>query len=133
MEQISLVCLVEDDPVHAFIAQKVIGMTGMVERVLIFGNGKEIYDYLVAQKEASEKLPDLILLDLNMPIWDGWQFLEEAKEVNLIPEVPLYIITSSTDRADRDRADQHTLSENYLVKPLTVDKLRPILEQVSKK
>lgn len=130
MEKIKIVCLVEDDPVHAFIAQKVIGMTGLVEKVLIFGNGREIYDYLVVQKEKEADPPDLILLDLNMPIWDGWHFLDEAKKINLITNVPLYIITSSTDRADRDRASQHDLLENYLVKPLTLDKLRPVLQKI---
>ena len=133
MEKINLVCLVEDDPVHAFIAQKVLGMTGLVDQVMIFENGKKIYDFLVQLRLDQKIMPDLILLDLNMPIWDGWQFLDEAKEINLLQDIPLYIITSSTDRSDRDRATQHLLSEFYLVKPLTLDKVKPVLEKLIKK
>ena len=75
-------------------------------------------------------MPDLILLDLNMPIWDGWQFLDEAKDLDLLKDIPLYIITSSTDRSDRDRASQHQLLDRYLVKPLTLDKVKPVLEKL---
>lgn len=128
MEKINLVCLVEDDPVHAFIAQKVLGMTGMVNQVLIFENGKKIFDYLVERRNTGEAMPNLILLDLNMPIWDGWQFLDEAKDIDLLKGIPLYIITSSTDRSDRDRANQHQLLDHYLVKPLTLEKVKPVLD-----
>lgn len=130
MEKIKQVCLVEDDPVHAFIAQKVLGMTGMVNEVLIFENGKKIFDFLVQLRQEGKIMPDLILLDLNMPIWDGWQFLDEAKDMDLLKDIPLYIITSSTDRSDRDRASQHQLLDRYLVKPLTLDKVKPVLEKL---
>jgi len=76
MKRINIACIIEDEPMHLFITKKIIYMTGMVERFLIFSNGKEAYDKLKAIILASEKLLEIILLDLNMPIWDGWQFLE---------------------------------------------------------
>ena len=130
MKKINIVVLVEDDPMQAFITTKMIKMTGLVESIMVFKNGKEAYDKLRTIFLSSEKLPEIILLDLNMPVWDGWQFLEEFTKIPISSNVIIYILTSSSDPADLKRAEAYNLSKNYLVKPVTRDQLKTVLAEI---
>jgi CheY-like chemotaxis protein len=130
MKKINIVVLVEDDPMQAFITTKMIKMTGLVESIMVFKNGKEAYDKLRTIFLSSEKLPEIILLDLNMPVWDGWQFLEEFTKIPISSNVIIYILTSSSDPADLQRAETYNLSKNYLVKPITKYQLKTVLAEI---
>ena len=67
MKKVNLACLVEDDPIHVFITKKQLEIIGLAENLMVCKNGKEAYDKMRAIIKAGESLPDLILLDLNMP------------------------------------------------------------------
>jgi two-component system, NarL family, nitrate/nitrite response regulator NarL len=71
--------------------------------------------------------PDLILLDLNMPIMDGWDFLEKMHEKNLKQKV--YILTSSTSDLDRQRSKEYDNVVEFLVKPVEEELLEEILKE----
>lgn len=130
MKKINIACIIEDEPIHLFITKKLIDMTGMVESLLIFGNGKEAYDKLKAIFVACENLPEIILLDLNMPVWDGWQFLEEFTKIPVKTKVIIYILTSSNNPDDLKRAEAFSMSKNYLIKPISLDQLKIVLSQI---
>jgi CheY-like chemotaxis protein len=130
MKKINTICLVEDEPIQTFIATKIIKMTGMVENIIIFNNGKEAYDKLRALILAGENLPEIILLDLNMPIWDGWQFLDEFTKMPISSTVIIYILTSSNDPDDLKKAETYNLSKNYLIKPITLDRLKTVFAEI---
>lgn len=130
MKKISLACIIEDEPMHLFITKKMLTLTGMVDSLLIFSNGKEAYDKLKAIFLASEKLPEVILLDLNMPVWDGWQFLEEFTKIPINTKVIIYILTSSNNPDDMKRAETYNMSEKYLVKPISVEELKIVLSEM---
>lgn len=130
MKKINIACIIEDEPMHLFITKKLLDMTGMVESLLIFSNGKEAYDKLKAIFVASEKLPEIILLDLNMPIWDGWQFLDEFVKIPINTKVIIYILTSSNNPDDLKRAETYSMSKNYLVKPISLDQLKIVLSEI---
>ncbi|MFN4086736.1 MAG: response regulator [Spirosomataceae bacterium] len=117
------VVLVEDDSVHAFIGERLLKKTGKVEKYTHCTNGKELYDLLLS---LGDDLPDLILLDINMPIWDGWQYLQARAEFPSWISIPTYIVSSSTDWADRDKAVSFGLGSQYIIKPLTSDKVAPL-------
>lgn len=131
MKKIDLACIIEDDPVHVFLTRKFLDMTGKIENIMICKNGKDAFDKLQAIITAGNRLPELILLDLNMPIWDGWQFLDEFIKVKIDQKITIYILTSSTNSADMERAAQYNLRSNYLIKPITLDKLKDVLDQVT--
>lgn len=130
MKKISLACIIEDEPMHLFITKKMLTLTGMVDSLLIFSNGKEAYDKLKAIFLASEKLPEVILLDLNMPVWDGWQFLEEFTKIPINTKVIIYILTSSNNPDDLKRAEIYNMSEKYLVKPISLEELKIVLSEM---
>ena len=130
MKKISLACIIEDEPMHLFITKKMLTLTGMVDSLLIFSNGKEAYDKLKAIFLASEKLPEVILLDLNMPVWDGWQFLEEFTKIPINTKVIIYILTSSNNPDDLKRAETYNMSKKYLVKPISLEELKIVLSEM---
>ncbi|TGL86381.1 response regulator [Leptospira congkakensis] len=127
MNEINLACVVEDDPVHLFLTKQIISLSGLVKQTLVCQNGKDAYDMLVSRISKSETLPDLILLDLNMPVWDGWQFLDEITSISLDQKITIYIVTSSSSEDDMRRAEKYNLSGNYIVKPITLEKLKEII------
>ena len=131
MKKINTVCIIEDDPMQVFIITKMIEMTEMVENTIIFNDGQEAYSKLRDIILAGEKLPEIILLDLNMPIWDGWQFLDEFSKIPLSNSVIVYILTSSNDPADFKRAETYRLSKNYLIKPIPIDQLTNVFEKTA--
>ncbi|MCO5949972.1 response regulator [Mucilaginibacter sp. RT5R15] len=84
-------------------------------------------DRLKAIVTAGENLPEVILLDLNMPVMDGWEFLDEFTKVPPAKKIIIYIVTSSIDPADVEKAKQYEAISQYIVKPVTVDNLKEIL------
>ena len=132
MKKINLACLIEDDPIHIFLSKKYLEMTGRIEIIMICQNGKEAYDKLQAIFTSGEILPELILLDLNMPIWDGWQFLEKFKDIPLQSKITIYILTSSINEADREKARQFNNVNNYVVKPIKLETLIDLLDEMDR-
>lgn len=127
MKKVKLACLIEDDDMMVLISKKFMEVTGAFEKVISFKNGKEAYDNLKAMLESGKSLPELIFLDLNMPIWDGWIFLEEFKRLPVSTDITIYILTSSINNEDFEKAKIHGLEERYLMKPLGINTLREIL------
>ena len=80
------VLLVDDDEINNFISIKLIKKALLNTEIVACLNGKFAIDQLVEmQKKGPEKLPDYILLDINMPIMNGWEFLDEYKRLNIDP------------------------------------------------
>ncbi|XMO87380.1 response regulator [Algibacter sp. AS12] len=124
MKKINLACIIEDDPTHVYITKRFLNLSGLVESVLICSNGKDAFDKLKSIIANGEKLPELILLDLNMPIWDGWQFLDAFKTIPVEQKLEIFIVTSSDSEADKRRAEEYNINSNYIVKPITLEKLK---------
>ncbi|GGA78247.1 response regulator [Flavobacterium palustre] len=108
-----------------------IEMSGMVENIMVYKNGKEAYDKLKAIFLSSEKLPEIILLDLNMPVWDGWQFLDEFTKIPIKTKITIYILTSSNSEEDKQRAEEYNLNGNYLIKPISLKEIKTVLEEIN--
>jgi CheY-like chemotaxis protein len=132
MKKFDLLCIIEDDLTHLFITKKMIEMSGMVENIMVYKNGKEAYDKLKAIFLSSEMLPEIILLDLNMPIWDGWQFLDEFTKIPIKTKIVIYILTSSNSEEDRKNAEKYNLGGNYLIKPIGLSELKTVLAEIER-
>ncbi|MGO4912673.1 MULTISPECIES: response regulator [unclassified Leeuwenhoekiella] len=131
MKKIKLACIVDDDPIFVFGIKKMMKLTEFCENFLVFSNGQEALDSLIAIIQKGEDVPQLILLDLNMPVMDGWEFLEEFTKVNPPKEITIYILTSSIDPRDLKRAKKFNSVSNYVIKPITVEQLEDIKSSLS--
>lgn len=129
MNKIDLVCIVDDDPTHVFITKKYIELSGHVEKILVCNNGKDAFDTLQKLVTDKEKLPKIIFLDLNMPVWDGWQFLDEFAKIPIEKPITIYILTSSNSEVDAEKAKKYSLTSNYLIKPISQSQLKDIIAE----
>lgn len=125
--KIDIACLVDDDPVYIFATKKVMTMADFCNSFLVFNNGREALDSLIAIMQSGAKMPDVILLDVNMPVMDGWQFLDEFIKVKPLQKTIIYIVTSSIDPVDIQRAKSYSEVSDYIVKPVTEKTLDYIL------
>lgn len=78
--------------------------------------------------ENNKSFPDLIFLDLNMPIWDGWLFLDEFNKLPGSQYSTIYILTSSLSEDDLKKAEDRGFTNRYLQKPLDFTILKNILQ-----
>jgi CheY-like chemotaxis protein len=121
MKKIDVACVIDDDEFYKYTIKRMIGKTGIAEKTLFFSNGKVALDFFKENKDAPEQLPDLILLDINMPVLDGWQFMDQF--VLLLPEIKkqikIYIVSSSVDEDDQNHANRFEQVAGFVVKPIT--------------
>ena len=115
MKQVE-VLIVEDDKMMSFLHQEIVKNKGLSDDPQAFLNGRDALQFLLA-RDAEEKA-SVILLDLNMPVMNGWQFLDELGKRDIRSETSVFVVTSSVDRADREKAANYDVVEDYLVKPL---------------
>lgn len=124
MKRIETLYLVDDDDTYQFLASEIIKSTNLVNQLKVFSNGFEAITYLKSALQNPIQLPDVIFLDIFMPVMDGWGFLEEYVQLSpkLNKKITLYIISSSIDPADVARANAISDVTDYIVKPITRDK-----------
>ncbi len=127
MKKIDLACIIDDDPIHVFGAKRAISIANLCNSVLVFNNGKDAFDKIRAIFKSGSNLPELILLDINMPVWDGWDFLDEFVQLPVSKDVTIFIMTSSVDPIDREKAKKYNQVNHFIVKPITVEKLTEAL------
>jgi CheY-like chemotaxis protein len=111
------VFLIDDDRIFRRLTTRLIHHVAPDRQVIEFQNGQEA---LQAFHALTPPYPVLILLDLNMPVLDGWQFLEASASIrsSLEESIPIFIVTSSIDPQDQQRAAAHPDVVTYLNKPL---------------
>lgn len=119
------VLIIDDDKINNFLSTLNIKQTKIAVVTKECLNGEEAIEYL----NNTVDLPDIILLDINMPYMDGWQFLEIFQETERLREIPVYILSSSNYDVDMQRANKYTSVRGYIVKPLKKDVLFSILEK----
>lgn len=117
--------IVDDDAIYQIIVNKIIQRSEMFSVISSFKNGKDAIDDLHNALENNEHLPDIILLDINMPIMDGWEFMEEMGMIKpkFPKEIVVYIVSSSIAIEDKNKSKSYENILGYLSKPVTVNDL----------
>ncbi|MBT2161840.1 response regulator [Zobellia barbeyronii] len=100
MNKIESICIIDDDPITVFGIQKMLSLVVDCSDITVYRNGKLAIEGIKKRIEENKKTPQVIFLDINMPIMDGWQFLDEFITLNLTDKVRVNIITSSIDTLD---------------------------------
>lgn len=131
MRTIDTTCIIDDDPIFVFGTKKIMELSNFCKDFMVFNNGQEALTSLTPLLKSGKDLPDIILLDLNMPVMDGWQFLDEFIKIPSEKKVTIYIVSSSIDPVDLYKADKYDAVSNYIVKPITVNKLQEMLAELN--
>jgi CheY-like chemotaxis protein len=123
------ICLIDDDRIYQFTAKRMIELVNPNQKVLVFSNGKEALEYLEQSLLGALNLPDVILLDINMPVMNGWEFLQAYN--NLKPsfskDILIYMLSSSIDDKDRCQSQSFRYVTDYIEKPLNLTMMTDIL------
>lgn len=123
------ILLVDDDEINNFISIKLIKKALVYADITACLDGSyAINQLLEIQEKNPENLPDYILLDINMPIMNGWEFLDEYKRLGLDPlgKSKIFIISSSVFSNDINKAKSYELVKDFISKPLNVEKIKEL-------
>lgn len=127
MPILKTIAVVDDDPIYTKALKNLITSWKIKNPFLFFVNGKEALDF-ISVKEASA-LPDILLLDLNMPVMNGWGFLENFASVapQTQKNISIYLVSSSIWEEDQKRAEKNVLVKGFITKPILQHKFLEIL------
>lgn len=123
-----VVLLIDDDEIVNWVITKMIKKTDADPLVKSFAKGQEALDYL--GQHYNEENFYYIFLDINMPTFNGWDFLEALKKIETIKSnfVSIYLLSSSVDPNDKEKAKSYDLVKGYFIKPLSFEKIKTIFD-----
>lgn len=122
---VGTVMLVDDNDTDNFIHKRVIELTGFAGNIIVKNSGKSALEYLENNKNSLDQLPDIIFLDINMPIVDGFVFLFEYENFpeELKTKCKIVILSSSDSKRDIDRIVDNEYVISFITKPLSEEAL----------
>ena len=120
--------LVDDNDTDNFISKRIIEITNFSEEVIVKNSGKSALDYLEENRDDPSNLPEIIFLDINMPIVDGFVFLYEYEKFNneIKDKCRVIILSSSDNKRDIDKIVNNDYVIKFVTKPLTEKTLEEI-------
>jgi CheY-like chemotaxis protein len=126
------VYLIDDDDIFVFLTKKTILKVSSDIDVEVFSDGLQAITHIREVKDNPEELPDIIFLDLNMPVMDGWEFLSEYEDIytSLSRKNELYIVSSSISPHEMERSRNISSVSEFIIKPLVKEKFLEILENL---
>ena len=122
--------IIDDDPIFVFGSKVLLKNNGFASNILVCQNGQEALEVIMSLLESEEGLPEVIFLDLNMPIMDWWEFLDEFGKLANGHDTRIYILSSSIDTRDIERAKTYDMVSDFIAKPLTDSKILELLQEL---
>jgi two-component SAPR family response regulator len=124
--------VIDDDLVNNMLCSFVIKQTAGEAEIEIFNIPEEGFEF-VAREYVNSENPTILFLDINMPTWSGWDFLDNFEKLDekIKKQIRIYMLSSSLDPNDKTRAMDNRHVVDYIVKPLSKSIMRSILEDKS--
>ncbi len=126
-------CIIDDDPIFIYGIKRIMKEIDFCDEIIVYTNGESALNELGSWVQEGKKLPGVILLDLNMPIMDGWEFLDDFVKIPTHKQdhLSLYILSSSINPGDIEKAKNYPLVNNFISKPVTISNLKHILKELA--
>ena len=117
--------LVDDNEINNLLHERLIEMSEFGEKVVVQQSATEALDYLRSVANDSDKIPDIIFLDIRMPVMDGFGFMDEFQKLpdSIVSKSKVILLSSTLDPEDNIKAKKYSHVIKMLLKPLTVDQL----------
>lgn len=121
--------LIDDSDADNFIHERRVKKMGITDRIVVRNDGRQGLEHLRSAEDCSR--PDMLFLDINMPVMDGWEFLDAYEQLppHNRARVTIVMLTSSVADSDHVRADSYNVIDGKIAKPLTEEKLRELLDR----
>jgi CheY-like chemotaxis protein len=126
------ICIVDDDNIYQFTVVKTLELLDFEKKIVVFSDGEEALEFLLSKLDENDEIPDVIFLDINMPIMDGFQFMEEYGKIKsqLGKKTTIYMVSSSVDPVDIEKAKRISDVSDYIIKPIKPGKLKSVMEKL---
>lgn len=131
INKIDLAYIIDDDEIIIYLTGALLQKEEFCNRTETFTDGLQAIKRLKLAIELGEEMPEVILFDLNMPVMDGWEFVEEYLKLPIGKQIPLFVFTSSINPADKEKSFSYSSIRGFIQKPLTKQKLDKILRIIS--
>lgn len=133
MHTLTKICIVDDDDIYRFTIEKTLESLELATKTMTFSDGEQAIHFISDHLNEDAKLPDIILLDIDMPVMDGFQFMEEYEKIksDVTKDMTIYMVSSSLDPVDINSAKKISSISDYIVKPISSDWLKSILEDLN--
>jgi CheY-like chemotaxis protein len=120
--------VIDDDDINIFIIKKIVEKTGYEAEMVAKTNGQLAIDYLQGLIDSQQPFPHLILIDINMPVLNGWEFLEAYEKMGIKEDVDMYMLSSSVYENDIEKAKTYKTVKGFISKPLSIERLIELFE-----
>lgn len=124
------ICIIDDDPIYQFLMNKIVHLTKIDIDVVSFSNGKEAIDNFQISLSNNKQLPNIILLDIEMPLMDGWDFMNHIEllmKEHSLTDLKIYIVSSSISHEDVEKAESNKNVLGYYSKPIKSEEIVAII------
>jgi CheY-like chemotaxis protein len=111
--------IIDDDPVFVLLFKKILLKLGKFDRIVNFENGQIALDALIEKFKNQECMPDIVFLDINMPVLDGWEFLKALESYHFKDDLTIYMVSSSIDTTEIKKSKKYKSVKNFISKPIS--------------
>ena len=127
-----VISIVDDDDIYRYSIMRTLKDLNVTKKILVFRDGEEAIDFMLDNLGNSQDLPDVIFLDINMPIMDGFEFMEEYVKIKpkVGKKITVYMISSSVNPVDLEKAKSISEISDYIIKPIKAEKLASIIKEL---
>jgi CheY-like chemotaxis protein len=132
LDQLNTILLVDDDEASNFLHSIFINKLDMDVSINSALNGQEALDYILGKGQERLELPCMIMLDLRMPVMDGWQFMKAYEELvpkKLKDQITIVLVTISDNQEDKDKAITNEYIADFSQKPLSDDTFKVLIQK----
>ncbi len=126
-------CIIDDDSIFIYGIKRIMNEIDFCDEIIVYENGESALNELGSLVLEGMRLPDVILLDLDMPVMDGWVFLDEFVKIpnHNQDQLSLYILSSSIHPGDIEKAKNYPIVDDFISKPVTITDLKHILKELA--
>jgi CheY-like chemotaxis protein len=130
IRKLPVICIIDDNEIYQFTLMRIINDNKQAERIITFSDGEKAIHYLADNKATNENIPDIIFLDVNMPIMDGWQFIDEYASIKteIKKKIVIFMLSSSVNPVDIERASKINEISDYIIKPMKLEEVKIIFD-----
>lgn len=131
MSSINSICIIDDDKIYTYGVTKIIKNLLPEKQIMSFENGRKALDALKNLESSSDSLPDLILLDIDMPEMNGWDFLQEFEVLHerIEKDIPVFVISSRVNSSNQElyKVEWDNKVSDFIQKPVDIETFRELL------